>query len=399
MAGSSNALIEHLAGELDALREAGTYKSEHELESPQDAVVDVDGRDDVVMLTSNNYLGLADHPRIKAAARRAIEEWGYGMASVRFICGTDTLHLKLEERIAGFFETEAAILFTSCWNANEALFFAVLDEEDAVFSDELNHASIIDGIRLCKANRYRFAHADLDALADQLETDESRHRMVVTDGVFSMEGEMARLPALLELCRKHDAVLVVDDSHGTGVLGETGKGTMEELGVHGKVDVVTGTLGKALGGAVGGFVAGPGALVDILRQRSRPYLFSNAVPPMVAAAALEAFDLLEEEPERVRRLRENTAYFREALRERGFDVPEGIHAVVPILVGETALAIRMSKELLDDGVYVSGFGFPVVPKGEARLRCQVSAAHSKEELDRAIDAIADVGARHGVVDR
>ena len=392
-------LIQHLEDELEALREAGTYKTEHELESPQDAVVDVDGMDDVVMLTSNNYLGLADHPRIKRAAREAIDEWGYGMASVRFICGTDTLHLELEERIAEFFETDAAILYTSCWNANEALFFATLDEEDAVFSDELNHASIIDGIRLCKAKRYRYAHADVDALAEQLENDDSRHRMVVTDGVFSMEGEMAPLPALVELCRQHDAVLVVDDSHGTGVLGETGKGTMEELGVHGEVDVVTGTLGKALGGAVGGFVAGPAALVDVLRQRSRPYLFSNAVPPMVAAAALEAFDLLEEDSERVWRLRENTGYFRERLREEGFDVPEGVHAVVPIIVGETALAIRMSTELLEEGVYVSGFGYPVVPKGEARLRCQVSAAHTREELDRAIAAIAEVGARHGAVER
>jgi len=390
-------LLEHLSRELDALREAGTYKVEHELQGPQDAEVRVEGRP-VVMLTSNNYLGLANHPRIREAARRAIEEWGFGMASVRFICGTDSLHLELERRIAEFFEADAAILYTSCWNANEALFATLLDEGDAVFSDELNHASIIDGIRLCKANRYRYAHADLDALADQLEKDDSRHRLVVTDGVFSMEGELARLPALIELCHDHDALLVVDDSHATGVLGARGRGTAEELGVHGQVDLVTGTLGKALGGAAGGFIAGPAPAVDMLRQRSRPYLFSNALPPMIVAAALAAFDLLDEEPERVARLRENTRRFRAALRERGFQVPEGVHPVVPIIVGDTALAIRMSRELLDAGVYVSGFGFPVVPRGEARLRAQISAAHDASELDRAVEAIAEVGRKHGVIE-
>jgi len=392
----SGKLIEHLEDELRALREAGTYKVEHELQGPQGDMVTVDGRP-VVMLTSNNYLGLANHPRIRQAASEALETWGYGMASVRFICGTDSLHLALERRIADFFHTDAAILYTSCWNANEALFAAILDEQDAVFSDELNHASIIDGIRLCKGKRYRYAHGSLDALAEMLDTDESRHRVVVTDGVFSMEGALARLPALMELCRQKGALLVVDDSHGTGVLGERGRGTMEELGVHGQVDVVTGTLGKALGGAVGGFVAGPGAVVDVLRQRSRPYLFSNAMPPMVAAGSLTAFDLLDEEPDRVRRLRENTSVFRGALRERGFDVREGVHPIVPIIVGDTALAIRLSRELLEEGVYVSGFGFPVVPKGEARLRAQISAAHSRDELDTAVEAIARVGARHGVV--
>lgn len=388
-------LIGHLEEELRALREAGTFKVEHVLQGPQAERVTVDGRP-VVMLTSNNYLGLANHPRLREAARDALEEWGYGMASVRFICGTDSLHLALERRIAEFFETEAAILYTSCWNANEALFAAILGEEDAVFSDELNHASIIDGIRLCKAKRCRYAHGNLDALADMLEKDESRHQLVVTDGVFSMEGELARLPALLELCRQHGALLVVDDSHGTGVLGERGRGTMEELGVHGRVDAVTGTLGKALGGAVGGFVAGPSAVVEILRQRSRPYLFSNALPPMVAAGSLAAFDLLDREPERVARLRENTGFFREALRRRGFDVRKGVHPIVPIIVGDTALAILMSRELLEEGVYISGFGFPVVPRGEARLRAQISATHEREELEMAIEAIARVGARHGL---
>ena len=389
-------MIDGLERELDDLREAGTYKVEHELEGPQGPRVTVDGRP-VVMLTSNNYLGLANHPRIVEAAREALEEWGFGMASVRFICGTQTLHRRLERRIADFFEVDDAILYTSCWNANEALFAAVLGEEDAVYSDELNHASIIDGIRLCKAARHRYPHVDLDALAGQLAADRGRYRMVVTDGVFSMEGELARIPELIELCREHDALLVVDDSHGTGTLGARGRGTAEELGVHGQVDVVTGTLGKALGGAAGGFVAGASALVAMLRQRSRPYLFSNSLPPPIVGASLAAFDVLDESPDLVRRLRENTEFFRQGLRERGFDVPEGVHPVVPILVGETALAIALSKELLGEGVYVSGFGFPVVPHGEARLRAQISAAHEREDLSRALDAISRVGSRHGVV--
>jgi glycine C-acetyltransferase len=391
-------LVEHLEEELRALREAGTYKVEHELQGPQDDAVTVDGRP-VIMLTSNNYLGFANHPRLRAAAEAALDRWGYGMASVRFICGTDSIHLALERRIAEFFRTEGAILYTSCWNANEALFAAILGEEDAVFSDELNHASIIDGIRLCKAKRYRYAHGNLDALAEMLDQDTSRYRVVVTDGVFSMEGALAKLPALLELCRQKGALMVVDDSHGTGVLGDRGRGTMEELGVHGDVDVVTGTLGKALGGAVGGFVAGPQAVVEILRQRSRPYLFSNALPPMVAAGSLAAFDLLDEEPERVAKLRENTRNFRSALRDRGFDVPEGVHPIVPVIVGDTALAIQMSREILEERVYVSGFGFPVVPRGEARLRAQISAAHDAEELETAVEAIARVGQRHGVIAR
>jgi glycine C-acetyltransferase len=391
-----NDLLEHLDGQLRELREAGTYKVERELEGPQDAGVEVDGRN-VIMLTSNNYLGLANHPRIREAAAAAIEEWGFGMASVRFICGTDTLHLELERRIATFFEAEDAILYTSCWNANEALFATLLDEGDAVFSDELNHASIIDGIRLCKASRQRYPHADLAALAYMLAKDASRHRIVVTDGVFSMEGELADIPGLLDLCRREQALLVVDDSHATGVLGARGRGTAEEQGVHGQVPVTTGTLGKALGGAAGGFIAGPRPVVETLRQKSRPYLFSNALPPMIVAASLAAFDLLDEQPAMVERLRENTRWFREALRERGFDVREGIHPVVPVIVGDTALAIRFSNELFDRGVYVSGFGFPVVPQGEARLRCQVSAAHSREELARAVEAIAEVGASAGVI--
>jgi glycine C-acetyltransferase len=396
MADRTDGLLAHLEAELDALREAGTFKVERELQGPQDAIVDVEGRS-VVMLTSNNYLGLANHPRIREAAVGAIEEWGFGMASVRFICGTDSLHLRLESRIAEFFEAEDAILYTSCWNANEALFAAILDEEDAVFSDELNHASIIDGIRLCRAARHRYPHADLAALESLLERDDSRHRVVVTDGVFSMEGALADVPGLLQVCREQGALLVVDDSHATGVLGARGRGTAEEQGVHGQVPITTGTLGKALGGAAGGFVVGPASVVTTLRQRSRPYLFSNALPPPIVAASLAAFDLLDEEAGLVQRLRENTRWFREALRERGFDVPDGVHPVVPVIVGDTALAIRLSNELFERGVYVSGFGFPVVPQGEARLRCQISAAHTREELARAVEAIAEVGSANKVV--
>ncbi len=391
----AHALLDHLATEILAQKETGTYKVEHQLEGPQGATVQVDGRS-IVMLTSNNYLGLADHPKVRDAARKAIDEWGFGMASVRFICGTQTLHLELERRIAGFFETDDAILYTSCWNANEALFAATLTDADGVFSDELNHASIIDGLRLCKAQRYRYPHDDLVALEEMLAKDESRHQMVVTDGVFSMEGKLARLDELVALCRRHGALLVVDDSHATGVLGARGRGTAEELGVHGQIDIVTGTLGKAMGGAAGGFVTGPQSVIETLRQRSRPYLFSNSLPPMIVNASLAAFDLLDESSALVARLRENTHFFRTELKARGFDVPEGVHPVVPVIVGETALAIQMSKELLDEGVYVSGFGYPVVPHGAARLRAQISAAHTREDLELAVAAIERVGQRHGV---
>ncbi|MFN2384499.1 MAG: glycine C-acetyltransferase [Gemmatimonadota bacterium] len=389
-------LVAHLAREMDALREAGTLKVEHALEGAQGPTVVVDGRE-VIMLTSNNYLGLADHPAVREAARAALDAWGFGMASVRFICGTQTLHLTLERRLADFFGCDDAILYTSCWNANEALFATTLEAGDAVFSDALNHASIIDGIRLCKATRHRYPHDDLDALTALLEQDQSRHRLVITDGVFSMEGKLARLPALLEICRRQGALLVVDDSHATGVLGARGRGTAEELGLHGAVDITTGTLGKAMGGAAGGFIAGPGAVIETLRQRSRPYLFSNALPPPIVAASLAAFDLLDAEPERVARLRANTEHFRTGLVARGFDVPAGVHPIVPILVGETALAIRLSRELLAEGVYISGFGFPVVPHGEARLRAQISAAHEVSQLDAAVEAIARVASRHGVL--
>jgi glycine C-acetyltransferase len=391
-------LLDSLRRELRQSAHERTLKVEVPLAGPQGPEVIIEGRrEPVVMLSSNNYLGLANDPRIAEAAAEGLREFGHGMASVRFICGTQTLHRELEGTIAAFFETDDAILYTSCWNANEALFATVLTEEDAVFSDELNHASIIDGIRLCKAKRWRYRHADVDELDRQLSEDASRHRLVITDGVFSMEGELAPLPELLEVCERHGATLAVDDSHATGVLGATGRGTAEEQGIHGRISIVTGTLGKALGGAVGGFVAGPQPLVDVLRQRSRPYLFSNSLPPPLVASAIRAIELVDEDPSLLERLRRNTRWFRERLAALGFDVKPGIHPVIPIIVGETALAIAMSRELLEDGVYVSGFGYPVVPKGEARLRVQVSAALTQDEMERALAAFERVGQRHGLL--
>jgi glycine C-acetyltransferase len=384
-------LIDHLAGQMAELRAKGTYKEELVLQSPQGPRVKVGGRE-VVMLTSNNYLGFANHPRIREAQKRAVDRWGAGLGSVRFICGTQELHLELEAEIASFFGTDAAILYMTCWNANEGLFAAVLDEPDGLYSDELNHASIIDGVRLSKAKRFRVPHNDTKAYERMLDEDKtSRYRLMITDGVFSMEGEEADLRELVRISEAHGVILAVDDSHATGVLGATGRGTGEEQGVMSRIPVWTGTLGKAMGSAAGGFVAGPRALVETLRQRSRTYLFSNTLPPAVAAGALEAFRLLKEDPAPVRRLRENAAYFRKALGDAGFRIPHGTHPIVPVIVGDTAKALAMGKALFEEGVYVSGFGFPVVPQGHARLRCQVSAAHDRADLDRAVDAFRKVG--------
>jgi glycine C-acetyltransferase len=390
-------LLTTLSTELDSMRAAGTLKRELVLESAQGALVEVEGYGVVIMLTSNNYLGLANHPAIVEAAEKAERDFGYGLASVRFICGTQTIHRELEERIAGFFGTEDTILYGSCWNANEGLFQTVALEQDAIISDELNHASIIDGIRLSKARKERFRNRDLSDLRAKLESAKDvRNRLIMTDGVFSMEGSLAPLPEMVELAREYDAFLVVDESHGTGVLGKTGRGTAEELGVFGKIDAYTSTLGKALGGSHGGFTTGPKPLVDYLRQKSRPYLFSNTLPPAVVMGSLAALDLVEKDTTYVDKLRANTVYFRSQLSARGVRVREGIHPIVPILIGDTAKAIAMSAELLERGIYVSGFGFPVVPQGAARLRCQISAAHEREHLDRAIEAIADVADKHGV---
>lgn len=384
-------LLATLAAELDQMTQAGTLKRELSLKGPQGPVVDVEGIGEVVMLTSNNYLGLANHPAIVEAAEKAERDFGYGLASVRFICGTQTIHRQLEERISSFFGTEDTILYGSCWNANEGLFQTIAQEQDAIVSDELNHASIIDGVRLAKARKERFRNRDMGDLRRALEaTKDARNRVVMTDGVFSMEGSLAPLPEMVEITREYGAFLVVDDSHGTGALGKTGRGTAEELGVLGKIDAYTSTLGKALGGSHGGFTTGPKVLVDYLRQKSRPYLFSNTLPPAVVMGSLAAFDLVEKDRSFVERLGENTRYFREQLTAKGLKIREGIHPIVPILIGDTAKAIAMSQELLRRGVYVSGFGYPVVPQGQARLRCQVSAAHTREHLDRAIRAIAEV---------
>ncbi len=390
-------LVEYLAGEMAKLREAGTYKEELILESPQDARVKVRGRE-VVMLTSNNYLGFANHPRIREAQKKAVDRWGAGMASVRFICGTEQLHKELEAEISSFFGTEDAILYMSCWNANEGLFAAILEEPDGLYSDELNHASIIDGVRLCKAKRYRVPHNDTKAFARMLAEDTtSRFRLMMTDGVFSMEGEEASLRELARICQEKNVLLAVDDAHATGVLGKTGRGTAEEQGVSDQIAVTTGTLGKAMGSAAGGFVAGPRPLIETLRQRSRTYLFSNSLPPAVVAGSLEAFRMLKEDPTPVRKLRENAFYFRKAITEAGFKIPHGSHPIVPVIVGDTAKALAMGKALFEEGVYVSGFGYPVVPHGQARLRCQVSAAHERRDLDRAVEAFRKVGKTFGVV--
>jgi glycine C-acetyltransferase len=390
-------LISTLKTELDQMATAGTLKKELLMKSAQGPVVEVEGKGEVIMLTSNNYLGLADHPQIVEAAEKAERDYGYGLASVRFICGTQTIHRDLERRIAEFFGTEDTILYGSCWNANEGLFQTVALENDAIISDELNHASIIDGIRLAKARKERFKNRDMNDLRRALEaTKDTRNKLVMTDGVFSMEGSLALLPEMVKVSREFGAFLVVDDSHGTGVLGKTGRGTAEELGVFGKIDAYTSTLGKALGGSHGGFTTGPRVLVEYLRQKSRPYLFSNTLPPAVVMGSLAALDLLQKDTSLVTNLRSNTMYFRNALTAKGITIREGIHPIVPIIIGDTAKAIAMSAELLDRGIYVSGFGFPVVPQGQARLRCQISAAHTREHLDRAVTAIVEVAEKHGV---
>ncbi len=390
-------LVEHLASQMEGLREAGTYKEELVLQSAQGPRVKVGGRE-VVMLTSNNYLGFANHPRIKEAQKKAVDRWGAGLGSVRFICGTQELHKELEAEIASFFGCDDAILYMTCWAANEGLFAAVLDEPDGLYSDELNHASIIDGVRLCKAKRYRAPHGNLAGLAKMLGEDKtSRFKLYITDGVFSMEGEEQDLRECVRICEMHGAVLAVDDSHATGVLGKTGRGTAEEQGVFGKIPVTTGTLGKAMGSAAGGFVTGPKALVETLRQRSRTYLFSNSLPPAVAAGSLESFRLLREDPGPVQKLRDNAMYYRKAISEAGFKIPHGTHPIVPVIVGDTAKALAMGKALFEEGIYVSGFGFPVVPHGHARLRCQVSAAHERADLGRAVDAFKKVGKKFEVI--
>ena len=392
-------LFERLASELSEMKGQGVYKTLVHLDSPQDAVVALaETGGEVINLCSNNYLGLCNTPEVVRAGSAAYEELGAGTSSVRFICGTFSIHKRLEEKIADFLGTESALTYVSCWTANEGLMPTFLGEEDALISDELNHASIIDGVRMTKAKRKIYKHSDMAELQQALkDTQTARHRFIISDGVFSMEGDICKLPDMLELAEKYDAALALDDSHATGVLGETGRGTAEHYGLHGQVHVITSTLGKALGGAAGGFTAGPEALTDYLTQRSRPQLFSNALPPATAAHSLAAIEHLEKHPELVRKLRANTSYFRERLLEEGFKPIEGDTPIVPIIIGETAEAIRMSKMLLDEGVFVIGFGYPVVPKGTARVRCQISAAHETEHLDAVIDAMKRVGSQLGIV--
>ena len=384
--------------ELEEIREAGLYKDERIITSPQDAEIDVEPNQHVINFCANNYLGLADHPALIEAAKEGVDRYGFGLASVRFICGTQDIHKELERRLADFFETDDAILYGSCFDANTGLFETLLDAECAIISDELNHASIIDGIRLCKAERHRFAHSDMDDLERILEeTQDARIRMIATDGVFSMDGDVARLEAICDLAEAYDALVMVDDAHGTGFMGPNGRGSLEYCDVLGRVDVVTSTLGKALGGATGGFATGRQEIVDLLRQRSRPYLFSNAVAPPIIYASLQVLDLIQDGGALRTKLMENTAYFRGQMADAGFDIKTGDHPIVPIMLHEAQLAHDVASDLLREGIYVIGFSYPVVPKGQARIRVQVSAAHSREQLDRAVDAFVKVSKKHGVL--
>jgi glycine C-acetyltransferase len=382
-------LRDDLVGTLAEVREAGLYKSELEITTPQGAHVDVTGRGELLNLCANNYLGLANHPAIVEAAHEALDRWGYGLASVRFICGTQAVHRELEERLSEFLGTEDTILFSSCFDANGGLFEALLGEEDAVISDQLNHASIIDGIRLCKARRLRYANGDMDELEARLEeASDARHRLIATDGVFSMDGYLAQLDRICELAERHAALVMVDDSHAVGVVGPNGGGTPEHHGVVERVDILTGTLGKAIGGASGGYVSGRREIVELLRQRARPYLFSNSVAPTVVAASLRALELIQSSAELRDRLRENTAHFRGRMTELGFDLLPGEHPIVPVMIGDEVTAAAFSARLVDLGVYAVSFSFPVVPRGTARIRTQMSAAHTIADLDFAADQFA-----------
>ena len=373
--------------ELNEIRSAGLFKAERVIVSPQGSSIRVADGAEVLNLCANNYLGLADDPRIVTAAKEALDRWGYGLASVRFICGTQELHKQLEQRISAFLGTEDTILYSSCFDANGGLFETLLGERDAVISDELNHASIIDGIRLCKARRLRYRNRNMADLEDQLKASaDARRRLIATDGVFSMDGYVAPLDEICELAERYEAMVMVDDSHAVGFVGARGRGTPELHGVTDRIDIVTGTLGKALGGASGGYTSGRREIVDLLRQRSRPYLFSNSVAPAVAGASLKVLDLLESRDDLRARLRENTAWFRERMTSLGFDILPGDHPIVPIMIGDATQATRMADLLLDKGVYVIGFSYPVVPVGKARIRTQVSAAHTREDLHAAVTA-------------
>jgi len=380
------------------MKKKGTLKRLRYLQSPMDARVQMEGRGEIIILSSNNYLGLSNHRAVIRAGEDALERYGAGTASVRFICGTLAIHRELEQKLASFLGTEASLSYVSCWNANTGAIPVLAGEQDVIISDELNHASIIDAVRLCKARRLIYKHADMEELEDRLKSSKgARNRLIVTDGVFSMEGDLAPLPAIAELARKYNAVTLVDDSHGTGVMGAGGRGIAEHFGLLGRIDVITGTLGKALGGAAGGFVASSAQVIEVLTQSSRPQIFSNALPATIAGSALKAVELLEADPSLVAKLHDNTEYLRSELRARGFNPLDAPSAIIPILVRETAFAIRMSERLLEEGVFVTGFGYPVVPEGTARLRVQASAALEREDMDRALEAFARVGRELGLL--
>ncbi|WP_434052433.1 MAG: glycine C-acetyltransferase [Roseibium sp.] len=393
----SNAFLSHISGILEEIEAEGLYKKEREISSPQGGVIEVNGRE-VINLCANNYLGLANHPALEEAARRALEPRGYGMASVRFICGTQDIHRELEQRLAQFLGKDDSILFAACFDANGGLFEPLLGPEDAIISDALNHASIIDGIRLCKAKRYRYANSDMTDLEDKLKearADGARHVMIATDGVFSMDGYLAKLPEITALAQTYDAVVMVDDCHATGFMGPKGAGTPAHFGVD--VDILTGTLGKALGGGIGGYIAGPQPVIDLLRQRARPYLFSNSLPPAVVMSGLEAIRLVEEGDDLRRHLFDNADYWRSGLEALGFELLAGEHPIIPVMLGDAKLAQKMAAKLFEEGVYVAGFFFPVVPRGQARIRTQMNAALTHEQLDRALSAFERAGKATGVL--
>ena len=384
---------EHLSSQLAALRAAGTYKRERVIVTPQGTMIRVADGQPVLNFCANNYLGLAQHPAVAAAAKAALEEWGYGCASVRFICGTQGVHKQLERKLSEFLGTEDTILYGSCFDANGGLFETLLGPEDAIISDELNHASIIDGVRLCKAHRFRYLNnnmADLEAKLREADAQKARFKMIATDGVFSMDGTIANLAAICDLADKYDALVMVDDSHAVGFMGKTGRGTHEHCGVMGRVDIITGTLGKALGGASGGYTSGRREIIELLRQRSRPYLFSNTLAPAIAGASLKVLDLLTESPALRDTLEANTKFFREGMGKRGFTILPGTHPICPVMLGDAALATKFADAMLERGVYVIGFSYPVVPQGKARIRTQISSAHSREDLEKAIGAFGEV---------
>jgi glycine C-acetyltransferase len=388
---------DHLQQELESIQEQGLYKAERLITSPQRANITVQDGQQVLNFCANNYLGLASHLAIIEAAKTSYDAWGYGLSSVRFICGTQVIHKELERKLSEFLGTDDTILYTSCFDANGGLFETLLTDEDAVISDELNHASIIDGIRLCKAQRYRYKNSDMHDLEEQLKAaGRARFRLIATDGVFSMDGYIANLQGICDLAEKYDALVMIDDSHAVGFMGAHGRGTHEYCQVMGRVDVITGTLGKALGGASGGYTSGRQEIIDMLRQRSRPYLFSNTVAPAIVATSLKVLELLTESDDLRTKLFENTRYFREKISELGFNILPGTHPIVPIMLGDAALAQKMAARLLKKGVYVIGFSYPVVPKGKARIRTQISAAHSKDDLDFAIQQFAEVKAELGI---